>query len=109
MEQSSQVKEAPKNKFLEARDKYKEAASELQKNVAEIQSAKYETALYQLMSRTEDNSDLTNAMNSFLDILQQKASFGDPSQQLSKERKEDLIKFFKEKSKDLEELTAHNK
>ncbi|OGF64343.1 hypothetical protein A2661_02415 [Candidatus Giovannonibacteria bacterium RIFCSPHIGHO2_01_FULL_45_24] len=95
------VNEKNNNPFLETRDKYKESASELQKNTAEVQAAKYETILYRLMKRSGDNTDLVNALNEFLGALEHQSMFGNEDDPLSQKRVEELAKFVKEKAEEL--------
>ncbi|MBI2121803.1 MAG: hypothetical protein HYT98_01640 [Candidatus Sungbacteria bacterium] len=102
--ESQKSQEQIKNPILVQRDKYKEHASELQKKTGQIQAAKHETILYRLMSRTEDNSELTNAINGFLDTLDRRSRYGDETKPLGKEAMEKLTKFFQEKSKEIDGL-----
>lgn len=93
-----------KNPILTHRDRYRENATELQRKVGELQAAKHETILYRLMSRTEDNSELTNSINGFLDALDHRSCFGDETKPLGKEATEKLVKFFQENAQELKEL-----
>ncbi|MBI2049943.1 MAG: hypothetical protein HYT35_00600 [Candidatus Staskawiczbacteria bacterium] len=96
----SQEQENKKN-ILEYRDSYKEHATELQKEVAEVQAAKLETTLYKLMSRTGNNHELVNNLNWLLDSLDHQATFGDPSKPLHEARQKNLISFLEETAKAL--------
>ena len=101
-ERGSRSPEKPeKNPLIEMRDKYKEQATELQNNIAENQEARLGIALRELMRRTEDNTELVNNLNSFLQALEHQASFGESEEPLAKSRVEDLIAYFSEKSEEL--------
>lgn len=90
-----------KTQILESRDIQKGGASELQKSVAEIQAAKYETTLYRLMDRTKDNPELVNNLNALLDGLDHQSRFGNSSESIGPARQEDLSKFLGEVAKAL--------
>jgi len=85
-----------RNSNLQMRDRYREHASELQNNVAEIQAARYQNALYQLMMRSGDNPELINAMNAFTMALEHRAMYGDSEQLLHPGYVEKLANFFQE-------------
>ena len=87
--------------ILETRDLYKEHATELQKEVAEIHVAKLETTLYRLMSRTGDNPDLVNGLNELLNSLDHQSTFGDSEKPLTDSRQKDLANFLVESTKAL--------
>ncbi len=87
--------------ILETRDSYKEHATELQKEVAEIHVAKLETTLYRLMSRTGDNPDLVNGLNELLNSLDHQSTFGDSEKPLADGRQKDLSDFLGQATKAL--------
>ena len=93
--------EESKNFYLEKRDIYKENATELQNNMAEIQEAKLGVAIRQLMKRTEDNPELVNKLNAFLDALMHQAELGDSEKPIGKAALEELIDYFGEKTEEL--------
>jgi len=94
LESESQGKK--ENIYIKNRDLSKEHATELQKEVAEIQAAKLEATLYKLMSRTENNPDLVNSLNKFLDSLDHQSRFGDSGKPLGKGRQQDLVAFLED-------------
>lgn len=96
-----EIREFTRSKLMENRDLYKEQATELQKNVAEAQSAKLETLLYRLMNRTKDNPELVNKMNNLLDALDHQSRFGEEDKKLAPGRQEDLTHFLEEAGKAL--------
>jgi len=77
----------------------KEASTETQKEIADIQGAKFETSLLRLMNRTENNPEIVNNLNEFLDALDHQSFYGDNSQNIGKGRQEDLAKFLGEAAK----------
>lgn len=90
-----------KNPIIDTRDRYREAASELQRGVAEPQAAKYETTLYRLLERTGNDPELVNAMNEFLGAVDLKSIFGESDKPLPKAELAHITKFFQEKTKEL--------
>lgn len=67
---------------------YREHASDLQKNISEVQSARYEHALLRLMERSADDTNLVNAMNELTQALDWVAAFGNPEEAIPQERVE---------------------
>ncbi len=93
--------QASRRRFLlKERDAYRNNASELQKGVAEAQTAKLELALFVLMERTDNNPVLINSINAFLDGLRKQASVGEtePGRPLGKTTTQELIEFFRSKA-----------
>lgn len=76
------------------RDKYLASATELQRGVAEVQGARYENALLQIMERSGDDTGLVNAMNEFTIALDRRVNFGSPDQLLHPRQIEDLTEYF---------------
>ena len=95
---------ARRKKFIDTRDQYREHAGVDERNIAEVQGAKYETTLHRLMARTEGNPDLINALNGFLDALDNRSSFGWEDQPLGRGPTEALVRFFNEKGNELRYL-----
>jgi hypothetical protein len=87
--------------LLRTRDIYREHSNELEKNIAEVQGAKLETALLILMKRSDDNPELINNLNALLDALLHQANFGKSDELLGKGRREELTAWLEEKSEEL--------
>jgi hypothetical protein len=51
------------------------------------------------MNRTENNPEIVNNLNEFLDALDHQSFYGDNSQNIGKGRQEDLAKFLGEAAK----------
>ncbi|MGB7958028.1 MAG: hypothetical protein WCF77_04295 [Minisyncoccia bacterium] len=96
--------EKSKNPYLEMRDKSRNGASELQKGIAEVQSAKYETTLYRLMERSGDSPELVNALNDFLRELDIQSVQGRSDESLTSVRAEALAHCLKESAEKLRTL-----
>ena len=96
-----EVAEFRHNSLVERHRVSKEHATELQNNVAEAQEAKLGITLRMLMERTEDNPELVNALNTFLDALDHRANFGDSEKPLGKGSQQDIAKFMEEATKAL--------
>ena len=104
LKQSSFQGENPDDRrrgLLKTRDICKTHASELQKGVAEVQSAKYETVLYRLMQRTGDDPDVVNALNAFVDGLELQSIFCQSEDPLPGEKKEKLVEFLRTNAESL--------
>ncbi len=89
------------NMYAENLSTSRERANDLEKNVEEIQSAKYGSALLRLMERTKDNTEIINNLNEFLDALEHQSQHGDSGQGLSESRQKELADFFAEAAKAL--------
>ncbi len=98
---SEESAEKPKNPYLAMRDKYRERSTEMQNNVAEVQAARYETAVHQLLERSGDDMELVNALNGFIKELEIQAARGRNDEPLSKAQVEKITKFFQEKTTEL--------
>ncbi len=85
----------------------KDNATELQNDVAEAQEAKLGIVLRQLMDRTQNNPELINNLNGFLDALDHQAGFGNSGEQLSGARAADLAKFLEEAAKAIRWTVGH--
>lgn len=96
-----EIAESRRNSLMERHQSSKEHATELQNNVAEAQEAKLGITLRRLMERTEDNPELVNALNTFLDALDHRANFGDSEKPLGKGNQQDIAKFMEEVTKAL--------
>lgn len=90
-----------KSPYLELRDIERENATEMQKEIADIQEAKYAAALYELMRRTGNNPELINNLNAFLDALKHQAGFGDSESPIHPAKVKDLSDFMAEKAEEL--------
>ncbi len=66
------------NPILERRDQMMERATDMQKRVAEIQGAEYQTALLRVMEKSGDDTRLVNAMGDFLESLDWRSDKGGP-------------------------------
>ncbi len=88
-----------RNPILERRDEMMERATEMQRKGAEIQGAKYQTALLTIMERSDDDAELVNALNKFLDSLDWRANRGESGGPLMAPDK--LVKFLTETAEGL--------
>ena len=86
---------------------YKQAASEMERNVAEVQSARYERTLLILMHRSDDNIELINALNEFSKVLERRAMFGDENKSMNEDSIQSITDFFKKQTEELEGLTGN--
>jgi len=96
-----EIKEFRNKSLMERHQTSKEHATELQNSVAEAQEAKLGIILRRLMERTEDNPELVNSLNAFLDALEHRANFGDSEKPLGKGSQQDIAKFMEEATKAL--------
>jgi hypothetical protein len=90
------------NPVIKQRDEARKRASDLQRSVAEVQAARYETSLYRLMERSGNNPELVNVLNNFTRILDRNSGVGVSDQPFTREQVEKLTKFFEEKTKEME-------
>lgn len=88
-----------KNPILETRDQMMEQATDIQRKGAEIQGAKYQTALLTIMERSDDNTELVNALNKFLNSLDWRANRGESGGPLK--NPDSLAKFLDEMAEEL--------
>ena len=105
--QSRSGAEKEKNPHIWARDQRRQGATELQRGVAEVQAARYESILYRLMSRTGNNETLINAMAEFIGELERRSAFGQNDKPLDKNSAEKLTKFFQDKAEELNRLVGN--
>lgn len=77
MVEGEQSAEARKQELLMRRDAARESATETQQQVSEIQSAKYETMLLNMMQRTNTNPEIVNALNDLVQSLDSASHFGE--------------------------------
>jgi hypothetical protein len=90
------------NPVIQTRNKAREKATPYQKRTAEIQSARYETALLRLMDRSGDNLGLINALNKFTKSLDTKSLFGSSDEALAAVHIDKLTNFFEEMTNNIE-------
>lgn len=95
--------DARREGILEIRDRYKEAATDTQKGVAESQAARYETILYRLMNRTDTNVELVNAMKKFIDTLEHASMMGTEDKKFHPKEIEELTSFFTQEAEHINE------
>ena len=81
---------------LEVLGKYRENATELQRNIAEYNSATFEMMLLTLLRRSDDNPELLETVKYLLDDLYHQANYGDPSKKISSKSQEKLTHGIKE-------------
>lgn len=101
------IAEQAKQGQFKVRDGYARSATEVERNVAQVQGAKYETALYRLMNRTGSNTALINSLNGFIGAIDHRSVYGKEEEQLSSEQIQKLTDFFKEKSEELRNLIGN--
>lgn len=89
------------NPYLKTRDAYRKHASEMQREVAEIGAASYETTLLRFLERTGNNRELLDAINDFMGALEHQSAYGDNSQPLHPSRIKELVEFLKEEKDEL--------
>lgn len=99
-----QGKNDSRNSFFDMRDRHKNGASELERNIVSVQSAKYETSLYRLMQHSVDDVELVNALNEFLTALDARSLYGNSEEPLSKEHREKPVTFFEKSARELQDL-----
>jgi predicted TIM-barrel fold metal-dependent hydrolase len=75
---------------------------ELRKNVAEAQSKRWAEAVTRLMERSDDNIELTNALNELTRVIDHKSYFGQLDKQLSEGYMNKLTELLKEAAEVLE-------
>ena len=100
---SGKKQEAP-NSLLEMRARYRQAATELQRKVAEAQGARFEMSVLLLMRRSKDNIELVDAMRDFLNALENRSMFGQEDEPLGKTNVRALTDFFEEAKEKMEDL-----
>lgn len=108
MKSEMEMPEQPQKKslkeiYLLERDSLKNEASEIERNVAEIQTARYESALLRLMKKTDDNTELVNAMKEFIGRLEHRSMIT-AENKLSPDSTARLVKFFEESSEKLDDI-----
>ena len=91
--------------IVEMRDRSRESATELQRNIEESQSAIYGRVLLNIMKGTGDNPDIVNGLSELLRALDLHATAStskeSADQPFSKERQEALANFLKETAEEL--------
>jgi len=89
------------NPILQKLEQSRLNSTETQKQLQELQSAKFGTVLLQLMHRTGNNSEIANNLNAFLDALNFQSESGESSKDLHEGRQKDISDFLGEAAKAL--------
>ena len=77
--------------MLDRRDQARERANELERDIGEAQGAHYETIVYRLMRRTDDDPELVNALNDYLSALDIESWFGNPEEPMVPGKQREII------------------
>lgn len=86
--------EDPVAKYRRFRDQERIGTTEDQRQIAEIQALKYEMISLTLQERTRNNGELINAMNEFLDKLENLADRGISDEPLARGIVSRLTEYF---------------
>lgn len=92
--------------FYERRDAARERATPLQRNVVEIQAAKFELLLFRLLERSGDDPELASAINAFLDCVDNRSRKGSPWDTLPRPLIEQLTRVFQSATLDIQRQTG---
>lgn len=87
-----------KRKIFEIYEKSKKNTTELQRDVEEVQTAKYGTYLIEIMRITENNPEIFGALNSFIDGLREQSLIMNKGGRAYKSQQEELAKFLEQVS-----------
>jgi hypothetical protein len=102
VKKQSWEKDRLENPIIRRRNEVRNRATDLQRGVAEVQAARYETTLYRLMERSGNNPELLNALNNFTRVLDNRSFYGVSDELLAPNQIKRLSKFIEEKTKEME-------